>query len=117
MNGVILVIYDGLGLAFPGPGNAFFLAEPEHFKNLQKEYPHTQLAAAGEAVGLPKDEAGNTEVGHINITSGRVMYQSLPRIDLSIASWWARRPRINCLTTDLTNQLLKNKTTFIEVFN
>lgn len=85
MNGVILVIFDGLGLALPGPGNAFFVADPPHFKDLQKTYPHTLLTASGESVGLPKNEAGSTEVGHLNITAGRIVFQSLPRINLSIA--------------------------------
>lgn len=85
MKGVILIIFDGLGIALPGPGNAYFLAEPTQFKALMQQYPHTQLKASGEAVGLPPDEVGSTEVGHLNIGAGRIVYQSLPRINLSIA--------------------------------
>ncbi len=81
----MLVIFDGLGLSLPGPGNAFFVADPQNFKDLQKTYPHTLLTASGESVGLPKNEAGSTEVGHLNITAGRIVFQSLPRINLSIA--------------------------------
>lgn len=85
MKGVILVIFDGMGIALPGPGNAFFLAEPKNFKSYYQLYPHTQLKASGEAVGLPAEEVGSTEVGHLNIGAGRIVNQSLPRINLSIA--------------------------------
>jgi len=85
MKGVILVIFDGMGIALPGPGNAYFLAEPQNFRSFYQLYPHTQLKASGEAVGLPAQEVGSTEVGHLNIGAGRIVYQSLPRINLSIA--------------------------------
>ena len=85
MKGVILVIFDGLGLALPGPGNAYFLANPTHFNSYYQQYPHTQLSACGESVGLPADEVGSTEVGHLNIGAGSIVYQSLPRINLGIA--------------------------------
>lgn len=85
MKGVILVVFDGLGISLPGPGNAYFTVDPKNFESFKEKYPHTQLKASGEAVGMPANEVGNTEVGHINIAAGRVVYQSLPRIDLSIA--------------------------------
>ncbi len=85
MKGVILAVFDGLGIAGPGPGNAYFLADPQYFKEVEQLYPHTQLEASGEAVGLPSDEVGSSEVGHINIGAGKIVYQSLPRINLSIA--------------------------------
>ncbi len=85
MKGVILVIFDGMGIALPGPGNAYFLAEPKNFKSLYQQYPHTQLKASGESVGLPANEVGSTEVGHLNIGAGKIVYQSLPRINLGIA--------------------------------
>lgn len=85
MKGVILLVFDGLGIAPPGPGNAYLLAEPNNFEQLQQMYPHTQLRASGEAVGLPANEVGSTEVGHLNMGAGKIVYQSLPRINLSIA--------------------------------
>jgi len=85
MNGAILIVIDGLGIALPGPGNAYFLANATNFASYYQKYPHTQLKASGESVGLPADEVGSTEVGHINLGAGRIVYQSLPRINLSIA--------------------------------
>jgi len=85
MNGVILIVLDGFGMAPPGPGNAIALAKPTNYESFVRLYPNTQLTASGEAVGLPPGEVGSTEVGHLNIGAGRIIYQSLPRINLSIA--------------------------------
>lgn len=82
---MVLVIMDGWGLAPPGPGNAVTLAKTPNLDNLMAVFPHTQLSASGEYVGLPKGEDGNSEVGHINLGAGRVVYQDLPRIDMAIA--------------------------------
>ncbi|MBI2310368.1 2,3-bisphosphoglycerate-independent phosphoglycerate mutase [Candidatus Collierbacteria bacterium] len=82
---VILCIMDGWGIAPPGPGNAITLADPPNFKNLIEHYPHSQLEASGIAVGLPADLDGNTETGHLNIGAGRIVYQDLARINMSIA--------------------------------
>lgn len=81
---VVLIVLDGWGLAPPGPGNAISLAKLETIPFLWNTYPRTELAASGEAVGLPYDEDGNTETGHINIGAGRVVYQDLPRISMAI---------------------------------
>lgn len=85
MKGVILLVFDGLGIALPGPANAYTEAQPVNFESALHMYPHTQLRASGEAVGLPAVEAGSTEVGHLNLGAGMIVYQSLPRINLSIA--------------------------------
>lgn len=85
MNGVVLIVLDGFGIAPPSPGNAISLANPENYNSFIRMYPNTQLTASGEAVGLPPGEVGSTEVGHLNIGAGRIIYQSLPRINLSIA--------------------------------
>lgn len=85
MKPVILVVLDGYGIAPPGPGNAISLANPPYMNSLLADYPNTTLKASGEAVGLPSSEVGNTEVGHINLGAGRVVYQNLPRINMSIA--------------------------------
>ncbi len=81
---VVLIVLDGWGLAPPGPGNAISLAKLDTMPFLWHTYPHTELAASGEAVGLPYGEDGNTETGHINIGAGRTVYQDLPRISMSI---------------------------------
>lgn len=82
---VILAILDGWGIAPDGPGNAISLAKTPNFNKIWAAYPKTQLAASGEAVGLPKGEDGNSETGHLNIGAGQVVFQDLPRIDMSIA--------------------------------
>lgn len=80
----VLIILDGWGLAPPGPGNAISQAKLTHIPRLWSNFPHTQLSASEEAVGLPPGEDGNTETGHINIGAGRVVYQDLPRINMTI---------------------------------
>lgn len=76
----MLVILDGFGLAPDGPGNAVSLASTPNFDRYWQDYPHTQLQASGEAVGLPDGQMGNSEVGHMNIGAGRVVMQSLTYI-------------------------------------
>lgn len=85
MKSVILVVLDGFGIAPPGPGNAVTLANPRNFNSYLYSFPNTTLQVSGEAVGLPAKEVGNTEVGHINMGAGRIVYQDLPRINVSIA--------------------------------
>jgi 2,3-bisphosphoglycerate-independent phosphoglycerate mutase len=81
---VALVILDGWGCAPPGPGNAVELAETPVFDELWRRYPHTTLEASGEAVGLPPGQMGNSEVGHLTIGAGRIVFQDLMRINKSI---------------------------------
>jgi 2,3-bisphosphoglycerate-independent phosphoglycerate mutase len=81
---VALVILDGWGLAPPGPGNAIELAETPVFDRLWHDYPHAQLVASGEAVGLPEGQMGNSEVGHLTIGSGRILDQDLQRVNRAI---------------------------------
>jgi len=82
---VTLVILDGWGCAPPGPGNAVGLASTPVFDRLWRDYPHTRLAASGEAVGLPAGQMGNSEVGHLTIGSGRVLDQDFQRVNRSVA--------------------------------
>jgi 2,3-bisphosphoglycerate-independent phosphoglycerate mutase len=82
---VALVILDGWGCAPPGPGNAIELASTPNFDRLWRDYPHTTLDASGEAVGLPPGQMGNSEVGHLTIGSGRVLFQDLMRVNRAIA--------------------------------
>lgn len=81
---VLLIILDGLGAAPQNNGNAVVMANPTHLSTLWNTTPHTYLLASGEAVGLPKNVKGNSEVGHMNIGAGRVVAQNLPRINQSI---------------------------------
>ncbi len=80
-----LVIMDGYGLAEPGPGNAIEAARTPELDDLFARFPHGRLKASGLAVGLPEGQMGNSEVGHLNIGAGRVVYQELTRIDAAIA--------------------------------
>lgn len=82
---VILAVLDGWGISAPSAGNAISLANTININRYLASYPHTELQAAGESVGLPRGEAGNTETGHLNIGAGRIVYQDLMRINMSIA--------------------------------
>ena len=81
---VVLVILDGWGCAPAGPGNAVSLARTPVFDRLWAEFPHTMLKASGEAVGLPPGQMGNSEVGHLTIGSGRILFQDLMRVNKAI---------------------------------
>ena len=81
---LLLCVLDGFGEAAPGPGNAIHLAQPRFWFGLRDKWPTTQLEASGEAVGLPCGLMGNSEVGHLNIGAGRVVYQEITRIDREI---------------------------------
>lgn len=82
---VLLLILDGWGIAPPGPGNAITQAKISYFNQLMRAYPSTRLLASGQSVGLPAGEDGNTEVGHINLGAGQIVFQDLPRINSAIA--------------------------------
>lgn len=81
---IVLAILDGYGLREEEHGNAVKLANNPVFNNLWNTYPHTQLTASGQLVGLPKGQMGNSEVGHMNIGAGRIVYQPLELINKSI---------------------------------
>lgn len=76
-----LIILDGYGLAEAGPGNAVDQATTPVLDDLFAQYPHIQLEASGKSVGLPEGQMGNSEVGHLNIGAGRIVYQELTRIN------------------------------------
>ena len=78
---VTLVILDGFGLRKEPHGNAILSAGTPHLDKLKKMYPYTTLQASGEAVGLPKGQMGNSEVGHLTLGSGRVNLRDLLKID------------------------------------
>ena len=81
---VMLIILDGLGIGKDYEGNAVYLGQTPNYDRLIKEYPNTELEASGLSVGLPQGQMGNSEVGHLNIGSGRIVYQELTRISKSI---------------------------------
>ncbi|MBT9281242.1 MAG: 2,3-bisphosphoglycerate-independent phosphoglycerate mutase [Hydrogenibacillus schlegelii] len=79
-----LIILDGFALREERHGNAVAQARKPNFDRYWATYPHTTLQASGEAVGLPPGQMGNSEVGHLNIGAGRIVYQDLTRIDRAI---------------------------------
>ncbi len=81
---VVLLVLDGWGVNKNIKGNAIAEAKAPIYKNLIAEYPHTELLAAGEAVGLPDGQMGNSEVGHLNLGAGRIVYQDSTRISKAI---------------------------------
>ncbi len=92
---VLLVVLDGWGVAPPGPGNAISAASPAFFNSLWSNHPHTTLQACGEEVGLPVGQFGNSEVGHLNLGAGRVVFQDITRIDRDIREGrFARNPAL-----------------------
>ena len=80
----VLCILDGCGIAPKGPYNAFDNAKKETLDYIRDNYPHTILEASGQPVGLPKGQMGTSEVGHMNIGAGRVVYQSIEMINNAI---------------------------------
>src|SRR3990170_4733129 len=82
---VVLAILDGWGLAPDAPGNAISKANTVNFDKFFASYPHGELDASSESVGLPRNEDGNTETGHLNLGAGRIVYQDLERINMAIA--------------------------------
>lgn len=81
---VALIILDGFGLREQTAGNAVAQAKKPNYDRYMATYPNTTLTACGEAVGLPEGQMGNSEVGHLNIGAGRIVYQDLTRISKSI---------------------------------
>lgn len=81
---VALIILDGFALRAEKMGNAVAAANKPNYDRFWNEYPHQTLTASGEAVGLPDGQMGNSEVGHLNIGAGRIVYQSLTRVNVAI---------------------------------
>ena len=94
----LLLILDGWGIAPEGPGNATFLAATPNMDALFASCPNSRLTASGRAVGLPEGYMGNSEVGHLNIGAGRIVYQDMTRIDVAIEDGsFATNPAISDL--------------------
>jgi 2,3-bisphosphoglycerate-independent phosphoglycerate mutase len=81
---VVLIVLDGWGINMTKEGNAIASAHAPIYESLLRDWPHTQLRASGEAVGLPDGQMGNSEVGHLNLGAGRVVYQDSTRISKAI---------------------------------
>ena len=81
---LILIILDGWGLSRKRKGNAIYQAKTPFYRHLCKTYPTARLKASGEEVGLPAGQMGNSEVGHLNLGAGRIVYQDLTRISKTI---------------------------------
>ncbi|HYH12568.1 MAG TPA: 2,3-bisphosphoglycerate-independent phosphoglycerate mutase, partial [Thermomicrobiales bacterium] len=81
---VLLVILDGWGIGEPVDSNAIYSAATPTMDRLMETYPNTTLRCSGEDVGLPEGQMGNSEVGHLNIGAGHVVYQWITRIDRDI---------------------------------
>lgn len=78
------MILDGWGISEKVEGNAILQASTPHYDQFMSTYPHNQLGASGEDVGLPDNQMGNSEVGHMNLGSGRIVYQDFTRINRAI---------------------------------
>ena len=81
---IVLIILDGWGIGATNDSNPLFITKPPTFEWLAANYPLTSLQASGISVGLPWGEIGNSEVGHLTLGAGKVLYQYYPRITMSI---------------------------------
>lgn len=81
---VMLAIMDGYGINENSVGNAIYYAKKPNLDYLFSKYPTVQIGASGEDVGLPDGQMGNSEVGHMNIGAGRIVYQSLTRVNIAV---------------------------------
>lgn len=104
---VCLIIMDGYGLAKPSDSNAVSLAKKPNLDAIFSKYDTKQIEASGEAVGLPEGQMGNSEVGHMNLGAGRIVYQSLSRINNSIKSGEFKQNE--AINNAITNALKNNK--------
>ena len=96
---VTLVIMDGWGLNPRENHNAIALGNTPYFDYIWNNWPSATLEASGEAVGLPAGQMGNSEVGHMNIGAGRVVYQDLVKINNSTSSTSAIPHVTSCFST------------------
>lgn len=103
---VILVIFDGWGIRSEPTGNAIIEANPLHYLKILQEYPWITMDASGEAVGLPHGQMGNSEVGHLNMGAGRIVYQELTRIDKDIrhGDFFKNEVLLRAMRSALNNQ-------------
>ena len=89
-----LIILDGWGIAKDPSVSAIDKAKTPFIDSLYHDYPHAQLEASGMAVGLPEGQMGNSEVGHMNLGAGRVVYQDLVKINLAVEDGSLAREKV-----------------------
>ncbi|MBU7024402.1 MAG: 2,3-bisphosphoglycerate-independent phosphoglycerate mutase [Theionarchaea archaeon] len=97
---ILLMILDGWGISEKVEGNAIRQARTPTYCALLSRYPHSQLGASGEDVGLPEGQMGNSEVGHMNLGAGRIVYQDYTRINRAIrdGSFFKKEPLVKAVT-------------------
>ncbi len=104
---VLLLILDGFGIAPPSSGNAVSTARTPNLNLLLSQNPNTQLEASGMAVGLPADQVGNSEVGHLTIGSGRIIQHELLKINQAIENGQlAEHPEIQAIGSGKTCHII-----------
>jgi len=97
-NTVVLVVLDGWGIGEEGASNPIYVAKPKNIEYIKNNFPSGALQASGIAVGLPWGEEGNSEVGHLTMGAGKVIYQHYPRISLAIRNGsFFSNPTINAI--------------------
>jgi len=103
---LILIILDGWGYAPPSESNAISLARKPNYDRLLAEFPNTLIHTSGRYVGLPTGQMGNSEVGHLNIGAGRVVYMDITKIDLMIENgeFFSNPALLNAMTTARTGE-------------
>src|SRR5512142_3505760 len=96
---LVLITLDGWGYAPPSKADAISLARKPIYDKLLADYPNTLIHTSGRFVGLPKGQMGNSEVGHLNIGAGRVVYMDITKIDLAIenGSFFKNQTLLNAL--------------------
>ena len=99
MNKVLLCVLDGVGLSEKKEGNALYMANTPNIDNYLNNYPNKSINASGNYVGLPATQMGNSEVGHLTIGAGRIIYQSLERINNAIKdnSFFSNQSLLNAI--------------------
>src|SRR5436190_2042501 len=102
---IVLIILDGFGCRENQEANAIAHANAPTWDEIWKHYPHTTLNASGLSVGLPEGQMGNSEVGHLTMGAGRVVFQDLTRINLSIQNgdFYKNKTLLNALNTAKKN--------------
>ena len=81
---VILIIMDGWGIGDDNKVSAIHAAKTPFYDSIIKKYPNSKLSASGKDVGLPSGQMGNSEVGHMNLGAGRIVYQNLAKINIAV---------------------------------
>ncbi|CAN5639976.1 2,3-bisphosphoglycerate-independent phosphoglycerate mutase [soil metagenome] len=103
---VVLIIMDGWGEGPKTKANAIFNAGTPFIDGLYSKYPHSRLLTSGENVGLPDGQMGNSEVGHLNIGAGRIVYQDFARINIAVRDKTFHKEKV---ITDAFDYAIKNK--------